>query len=233
ITYSDTEFATTDWTQTEIADSSLGGTVVVSQVSPGGNPGAYYDGTHLFTGPGRVDYGHLYAPAGGAVVDPSLGAINTIDFALDAAVFFGSTSASGPGVNPGVRWYWLLEQAGVYYGAGDLVAIKADDCKSLSQSGLTASDFYVIDRAGGGLTPGSPDFSTGGDSISFGFATANSNPGGPVNVVVNWGVDNWSVTVNTESTGGGTDPVPEPGTFALFGVALVAYGAYRRRRTSP
>ena len=100
---------------------------------------------------------------------------------------------------------------------------------------MTASDFLKMNRTTGLFEVSeSPDFSTGGDALSFGFAQANSNPSNTPSsnvVFMDWGVDNWAVTVTTES-GGSTDPVPEPGTLALFGAALIGFAVYRRRRAT-
>jgi hypothetical protein len=240
ISYSDSEFATANWALTELADTSIDGQGSASQSTTGGNPGAFYNGHHSYQGAGLIRYGHVYSPSGGASVDPSLGAITSIDFAFDLKVISGT---SGPATNqsalsdPAIVFYYLIEQGGNYFLSSSVYSLlnQSDGWQSFSSSGLAASNFLRLNPVSGLFEAGqSPDFSTSGDVMHFGFAQANSNPSNTPNynvVNMDWGVDNWSVTVNTEAATGGTDPVPEPGTLALFGIVVLGYGAYRRRRT--
>lgn len=232
ISFSDTDFDVTDWSMTEIADTQGNGSGVISQGLTNGNPGAYLSATYQMgpasgsTGAG-VNYGYLFEPA---EVDPSAGAITSIEFAFDARVFNG-LDAGVTLSNPGTRFLFGIEQGGVFYGelTTTLIVAKNSGWVTLSGTGLNASNFLARDPVTGGVVAGSsPDFSTGGDPLHFGIIATNATGVGGGLLVLNWGIDNWSVTANTESSGAG--PIPEPGTAVLFAAALLAAGLRWRRR---
>jgi len=220
ISFSDAQFANGDWTHVEEADTGGNASLTVAQIVNGGNPDAYQRGTHTWTGAGGVVYVHLFDPSGGATVDPALGAINAVDFSFDARVFLPTT------FDVAVGFRFAIEQDGTYYiNDQALVTFLSEGWETHSLSGLTASNFLALNGMGGVTAGANPDFSAGGGAIRFGYVTTNSVGAA---FELEWGVDNWSVTVDTDAT---TGPVPEPGTLALLGASLlIGYGAYRRRR---
>ena len=225
ISFSDTEFANGDWTQVEEADTASSATLTINQNSSGGNPGAYQRGTHTWTAASSVVYVHLFSPSGGASVDPSLGAITSIDFSFDANVFLPLPTST---FDPAVGFRFVVEQGGNYYiNDSGLVTSQSEGWETHSLSGLSAANFIALNGTGGATLGDNPDFSIGGGAVQFGYVTSNTANQAFEN---EWGVDNWSVTVNTEGTS--TNPIPEPGTYALFGMALIGYGIYRRRKAS-
>jgi len=208
ITFEDQTFDDTDWNGVVVAGPAGGQTAV--QIADGGNSGTTPDPFRAVTT--NTNSVVFFSSANSAnVYDLSAGAINSIDFSIDFKniSFFGQGQAVTSGI----------EQNGIFYRASTSITGPAGfNWMTDTKTGLTAVSFIRMDSVAG-----NPDFSTSGSPITFGFVTANSG-GNTIQV----GYDNWSTTLTTAS-----DPVPEPGTFALFGLAaLGAYVIRRRRKAS-
>jgi hypothetical protein len=146
------------------------------------------------------------------------GAITSIDASVDKNLTTSeiSTLPIGNTFRP------LIEQDGNIY----LAAIAGPSIptgpgstgyQTISQTGLTASDFVLFDFATGIFGTANPNF--GGDAITFGLGqTFNFAPG--TNNEADY--DNLSLTVNS---------VPEPSTWAMMilGFAGLGFIAYRRK----
>jgi len=148
------------------------------------------------------------------------GAISDINASILKTI---STTLTGTGL--GNHFYPTIEQDGVFY----LAQIAGPTFNgpggtgpdTLSQNGLTASDFVSFSFSNGTFGTANPNF--GGDLMTFGL-TQISGTGGPGAIG----------TLTTEYTNLSIDivnvPVPEPAALTLLGGALLAVGAIRRRR---
>ena len=200
----DTEFADTDWSATLVFDNTAGGvTFTATQVATGGNPGAFREITHTYTGPGGFDIAHFYESASYA---PGVsGALASIDMSFDTAFF----NYPGQGGSPpeAVAIYPAIRQGALVYGtvyAGPYSTSTSPTWETKTFTGLTASVFFAF--AGQSQPSGTqPDFSSAGAPLYFGFITGNSSCCGGQNVTIS-GVDNFSVSAT---------PVPEPATGLL------------------
>lgn len=186
--FSDGTFADADWDSVEIGDTACG-SFTAAQVTSGGNPDAFRRVTHSFC-LGSLDVGHLRVAA---VYDPpTQGAVSTVSFAFDARHLNASPEVA-------VAYAGLLFQNGSYY-IGPVDPVFGDGWTHFERSSLTAGDFS---RVGPGPGPATPDFSSAGAPIRFGYFTANSSQGGPcdpadpcsVPQFRESGIDNWSVVV--------------------------------------
>lgn len=187
--FSDSIFLNSDWTHSilwSVGTVSLG---PVGQVLTGGNPDEYQQGRHTAEFPGGALYdGHVFVVGGS--YDPSTqGAIVTLDVSYDykdvAGVF---TTQNGLLVNQGTRTFvYLVDSAGPY-----------SDWTNLSVSGI--DDVWNpswVELTGGVITNfTTPDFSSSGLPLTFGYYTFNQAVAG--NVDQTWGIDNFNVTVNSE-----------------------------------
>jgi hypothetical protein len=193
----DQTFTPADWTAnvTPAAGQSS------SQVADGGNSATIPDPfRRVTTQTGAFTQTFHINPS--FVVDPDVTPIVSIDFTIDFKAFaaFGEGMAYGLGI----------EQDGMRYRAA--YAITDSDASSFvwnqgGTNGLVAGDF--IKDGGVGL----PNFSSGGEPISFGFWTGNTGGNG-----ISIGYDNYGVTVHT---------VPEPAAGLLM---LIGGGFWMRRR---
>ncbi len=199
VTYSDTEFAPTDWDVTIFWVLGGGGEVDAWQATSGGHPGAY-----------RQIYDLVYdAPPYAAVAgfhrhiestyDPALGAILSIDYAEDAIMLVGG--GQGQGAGPALR------QDGEVY-VTDAFITPQTWWTYHELAGLTAADFHRRD-----LPSAHPDFSPAGGVLEFGFARQNSTYSG--GYVILGGIDNWTMTLHTE-TPVATESATWSGVKALF-----------------
>ena len=181
----------------------------------GGNNG-FQMGQHTSNGPfaGLYD-GHLDVGAG--TYDPSTqGAIQSLNVSYDLKTF------AGAGIQDGL----LLEQSGrtfIYFvdSAGPYA-----NWTHLGVTGITATwnpAWVEIDTANNQIINfTTPDFSSSGGPIEFGYYTFNWSlaQGGLVDSV--WGIDNFSVQINTAT--------PEPGSLLLLGSGILSVGGLLRRR---
>lgn len=217
ITFSDTEFADSDWTvilEDYGAPGAGGGVANGFQVGSNGNPGAYRRSEVGFATAANVTEIVINIQLReGAVFDPSTqGAIETVDLSYD--VFIESSAAFG-----GI----VLRQGGIfYYSAGQNPAANSI-WQSISLPGRVSTSFGTCENLFGALCAeagsGDPDFSSSGGPIEIGFFQAAALTSRQANLYFSR-IDNWSVTVN---------PVPEPGTATLLLVGLALLSRTRER----
>lgn len=211
-TLTDITMANANWSASkfQVGASSTSHTSTQSTAGGGGTAGAadpYMRVVHTIGGGQTSLYVfHGFLPS---LYDPTVdGEIVSVDFALAYRTF-----------NLAVNLTPSLLQGGVLYRAPGITMTTADTSwDTVSFTGLTATDFVGLQN---GLTP---DFSAMASSILFGFTTAN----GTVNagVTTTSGYDDFSLTVTSE--------VPEPATFGLVAVGLLAaVHVSRRRRQLP
>lgn len=200
VTFNETEFADTQWTASILVGSAGGQTA--SQVANGGNTGSIPDAFRSV----RTNTNGLvvtFHSAANNTYDPSLGAITSLDFSLD----FRNITLLGDGQLVQLA----IEQAGVHYLGPGLTTVSGGiNWTTFDSIQVTSDDFTLAD-----FTPGTPDFTSSGTPITFGFSTAN-NGGNTIEV----GYDNWTVNVAA---------VPEPSSFAMMG-ACVGFCILRRRQ---
>jgi hypothetical protein len=214
LTFSDTEFATSNWTTVLEFEASPGtGSFAATQVATGGNPGAYrhldiHDGTVV----NELDVASFM---NAAVFNPAVqGALTSFDMSFDISDpdLDKNVGAMGFGV--------LLSQGGHHFFVFSYQ--QSPDWLTISGTGLTSGVLSNLDGSGT-----HPDFTTSGGPIQFGlladafFFGAESKP---CNCSAG-GIDNFSVTVHFADA-------PEPGSVLLMGAGLLALArsACRRRR---
>jgi hypothetical protein len=202
IVFSDGTFNDSDWTATKITNSIA--TISAQQQTTGGNPGAYRRVDHQ----NFNDLLYVIHLRSGAVVDPGIAPIATVNCSIDE-IAIQNLFGVGVAVSPG------LQQNGKSYFSGAFVN-SAFAWQTFSASGLTAADFGTVSDV-----TDHPNFSPTGFPIQFGFVTSNNNGAPPFMASRAAGFDNWSFTVN---------PVPEPGSLALCGLAVAGIIWRGRRR---
>jgi hypothetical protein len=216
VSFSDTTFDNLDWTVIKFIDTTPGaiGSFTVGQAGTGGNPGSYRRIEEWGVG-GEVTLAHL---RDGAVYNPATqGAITSLDFSFD----LNAPDASLAKPPDPLDFDILLFQDGNYFTRHSLVGGLTTAWETTSRLGMADTSF---EKAPG---PGTPDFSSAGSPIKFGFLTNTHNIAAcdaPCNV---GGIDNWSVTVHFADA----SDAPEPGCpqLILSGLALLAVRARKRR----
>jgi hypothetical protein len=209
IAFFDGEFDQTNWT---IVTQTIvnGGTVVAAQVGAGGNPDAFREIQNTVNGGnGSAIYGiHMNTAA---TYDPSVsGAVATVDYSEDSILFVGA--GDGQATSPAIL------QAGDYFFLQWDLFLYANQSVWTPQSltELTPIDFRTLLDASS-----HPDFSTDGAQITFGFVRANSTRDfGYSNQA---GIDNWSVSLHTE-----TIPIPSPIGLVALPLSLFLFISRRR-----
>lgn len=184
-TFSDTQFLPADWTITT-ETLNLGGSVTASQVTTGGNPGAFRRiNDVLASATGQPFSNSVFGShaRAGATWSPAVqGQIAALAYQEDAYRYAGS-GVQANGI--------ALRQGGViYYGPGSVTPGTTGVWANYAWSGLTATSFDA-------LAPGvqNPDFSPSGGVIQFGFYRANSTSVGGGAATISGGIDNWNVTI--------------------------------------
>jgi len=210
ITFSDSDFADTDWSAVEALDTSPDNSFSFSgaRVPFLGNPGAYRQVLNqlVSTTASSIGAGHFQT---GAVFDPGQdGTFGTLEMSFDGISLGADAGAMGYAV--------LIEQGGNFFQFGLGQVLDNAGWASFGTAGLVESDFIALD---GGIL----DLSNAGSAISIGIHVRNGTFGAPGDPSVNkGGFDNWSAAVHTVE-------VPAPGMLVLFGFGLVGLGLARRR----
>lgn len=187
VVFQDGTFPNASWTVL-IEGINGGGTGSGTQTASGGNPGAYRQTTNTTNsavGTGFSNSVFVFHRLAGAVHDPSTsGPITSIDYSEASIRISGGAQACG----------LALRQGGViYYGPLFVNPTTLNVWATTTQPGLTAANFDA-------LAPGlqTPNFTSLGGPIEFGFARANStSTGGPGSTTVG-GIDSWTVTLTVE-----------------------------------
>jgi opacity protein-like surface antigen len=189
-TFSDATFNNADWTVT-VEVLNLGGSVNGSQVTTGGNPGAFRRINNVLNSAAGQPFSNSvfgFHARAGATWNPGIqGAITSLAYEEDAYRYSGS-GVQANGI--------ALRQGGViYYGPASLTPSTTGVWQHYAWSGLTAGDFDAV-------APGvqNPDFSSAGGPIQFGFYRSNSTSVGGSGGTVSGGIDNWAVTVEQGAT---------------------------------
>lgn len=209
ISISDTEFQNSDWSITELTDTTPNNSAAFTgtQVSSGGNPGNYRRLTNEMNTPtaSSIAAGHLYLGLG---FDPGEdGHFASLSFSFDGI----SDPASPSGA---VAYQLLAEQNGNFFRApaSFIAVISGTGWQNNALSGVTASDFVLHSGTG------SLDLTDSGSLVRFGIFTSNGSAGEPsINI---GGFDNFNVSVAVSS----------PGSAAILIPALVAVAGFRRVR---
>ena len=205
--FSDGTFNNADWTNTKILDTAGNASFAAFQVASGGNPGSFQE-TNQSLNQGWIGAGHLNSAF---LYNPSVqGAITSIDFRYDLIEFSPLNGIE-------VVYQPLLFQNGTYYTTGGENLNQAV-WTTFTHSGLPASSFtdtefgYTLPGSG----PATPNFSSTGGPIEFGFFSGNTPIGGPF--TTSSGIDNLVITLHTASA-----TVPEPSYVALLGISLTGF----------
>lgn len=206
IIISDEDFANSSWIVI-VNQLTPGESQTATQSLTGGNSDAFRSMTHGFSGSGTLSVFHQYNDS--AYTPATAGAILSLDYSEDQIQFNPPFSGAQIGATPA-----LLQDGIVYVGPG--INFSSTSWAAASLAGLTAADFTAF---GGSANP---DFSETGSAIHFGFQRFNST-GGVVSETQH-GIDNWSVTLETNS-------VPDTeSAWALLGLGLgcCAFFAHRQ-----
>ncbi|HUT92486.1 MAG TPA: PEP-CTERM sorting domain-containing protein [Thermoguttaceae bacterium] len=214
----DEDFLVDDWSHLILYSCNFGQATLdfTQRELSGGNPDDYQKGQHTLEGTSSLIFdGHLFV--GGGTYDPSSqAAVQSIDISYDTKTFTPPGAASG----------LFLKQGGVNY-IHEVNSNYYTDWSTVSETGLLATDpwWYVVGSSG--TSSGSPDFSATGAPMEFGYYTFNWIPLVMEGLTVfDWGIDNFSVTVN---------PVPEPSTlivWSLLATLGITVGWWRRKRAA-
>ena len=228
ITFSDSTFNDEDWNRTSFLQGNAQ-VVTGNQITSGENQFRQIIHT-LYPDPGMTSYAIGFHQQIGAVYNPQLqGAISSLDYSEHSILFGGYYNGQTTGI--------ALKQDGKVYRFWVGVTPESN-WTTKSVQNLQEGDFNLIGKVPEDLGLAStvapvdfgsgtehPDFSSTGSPIEFGFFRSNSNctTCGPYKIIA--GIDNWSVTVNTEEQE--TTPVPEPtstvGILVLVAIALFRY----------
>lgn len=200
ITITDNTYRLIDW---KISGEIKGsGTFTVSQMSTGGNPGAFrFMSYGLPPVPANDLYvvtvnhifrNNIYAPA----ID---GEILALDYSEDGIILSFPYPDTASTTQP------LLEQNGRLFRATKFIRFVAQGTshawENMALEQLTANDFVATDGS-----DDHPNFSTSGTSIRFGFTRLVSRgstlPPVPSDqeMVIDQGVDNWQVVIHRDNT---------------------------------
>jgi hypothetical protein len=212
--FSDGTFNNADWNNTKILDTAGNASFSAVQVASGGNPGSFQQTIHSLN-EGLMGAGHLNS---NFAYNPSVqGAITSVDFRYDLIEFSPLNGFE-------VIYQPLLFQNGTYY-VGSFDNLDQAVWTTFTHSGLTASGFGNSD--GGyslpGAGPASPNFSSTGGLIEFGFFSGNTPVGGPF--TTSSGIDNLAITIHAVPA-----TVPEPSYLFLLAITLAGLVASQRNR---
>jgi len=215
VVLSETEFSSV---QSTVLSSTPGASLVGYQSAAGGNPGAYFrsDGTtsvdepmYLQTNLNIID---------GLSFDPSVqGAIDTIEFKWDQRWF----NTVG---DPGFVIRMAIVQDGTAYRVSGVFSRR--DTGWLDEVTMPFVPSYFTPISGPGSTP---DFTSSGGRIDFGFVTDFGAPWSSGTGSQSFGLDNYIATLTLVET----PIIPEPSTllvWSLLAALAIGSAAYRRKR---
>lgn len=216
----DADFLNANWSQTVILQNNASHTAGVNgRVATGGNPGAYRQQTITFT----ANDGSLVIDnfSSALTYDPSAGEVLSIRFDYDLATLFSDLPVSDL-----ARYSPRLRQGGKVFVLDPVEdGTKGSQWASFSHTTVEGDWRYRLGTE-------SPDFSTSGSPIEFGYRIylPGSCAGCPFTQASNIsGIDNFTVTIQTPDDP--TGAVPEPSTFgAMLGGAVALLFAGRRRK---
>lgn len=181
-----------------------------AQVATGGNPGEFQTIKCNITGAGQVQVLATYTVDG---FDPSiLGPIDSIDYSYDRRNF---PEAAYRDVNDRLA---IIQDGAVYFRSMGNIATDTTDWEHKSVADLRAPDFDEW-----GAATGSPDFSSSGGPIQFGYirGSATNNQDSNTRRTMS-GTDNWTLTIHYAA-------VPEPTILGLIAASLALLPFVRRR----
>lgn len=186
VVFQDTEFASTDWAVSSVADpGQLPFVHTEEQVATGGNPGAYR--AMSFKLPQGAGAARLFFSTPSAVYDPAVqGEIRLIDYAEDCIALQPSdTTYTESGL--------VLEQSGRRFvsNTSDICVLRAWKPVA-ARSSMGVQDFRLFD--GPACKPGETclDFSATAAPLHFGYWRISFGVPGDS---IGHGIDNWKVTV--------------------------------------
>lgn len=215
VTFSDTEFVTSDYDLNPLPGGTLS---LTTDQWAGGNPGnAFRNAITVGTGNGNYQMSAMNTTF---VYDPSVsGAIASISFSLD---YLRQRAGGGAGsINMPLNMWMLARQDGkLYQASSDFYGANpaAGVYQTYSRAGITQAGFngYEI---GLGFNANEIDFSATGSAITFGFFLGSGyQNNGAADLEIEEGIDNFSVEV---------EAVPEPMTLGLLGLGALV--GLRRR----
>ena len=216
-----------DWSRQVLVDTfGISSSESAGQQTTGGAPDAFRQSR--MTGMGQIVFGEL-APqmeighfGTAATWDPgTMGSINDLAISYDAVALDDRPPGQTLPTGRSVRFGFVVRQSDIVYRpiSNPLATHALDDTWSMhSVSALEGTDFEPY--AGGA---GTPDFSTGGDPLEFGYVVLMSSTSGTINNEM--GVDNFRVTV-------GFNPIPEP-TTQLLATSVLGMSLVLRQRCTP
>ena len=211
--FSDSEFASADWTISKIVDTTPGTAAACSATQNSvGNPGNCRSISHAWqiTGPG-VSIGFAHLRQGVSISPSALPGIVAIEWSLqascDSAPYVGAV-AFGP----------VLRQNGKWFTSSGGAAIVGRGWTNLGGVAL-AGDWI---EAGGGS--GKPDFSPAGGPIEIGFYSANGGSGTTLSLSALARVDNFSIRLRRTCPADlNLDGVVDNADFVSFAAAYITF----------
>ena len=217
-TIADTTFNVSDWSSFSVipAPGEAPAIINFNQVASGGNTGSYMQlnisQTSTDIGGGSDIFGGIQSAV--LTWNPSTqGAITSLDISVDW---------KGLSIDGSSYLNLFFIQNGLVFVAPNNFTFVGGETEWTSYSGSTIypGDLYRGFHLDGTYEASFLDFSQSGGVISFGLGSCEARSAAITNSI---GIDNFSVSVTTSA-------VPEPSTYALFGLgALVLVMAARRK----